>query len=285
VAAEVTKLASDIAGVLGEHITDYHCAEILGWGDQWQGHDKGSAGKWSGATPGKHTEGKLSNKTHLFRLGIEANGQGIDAVWRANSNNSGKPYAIVEAKSEIDLLKKMPAFLKKDPNSKRKPAIAGRLGVNGIPKAVELLEPYDDSKKATATPNAGGRAGRSGKPQSRPSPLAASMKPSNIVVQMSHEWIRQSIGSALDGKDSIINDVKKHGYSRHIFYAAMWTESAREHGAAVVNGTTADSSTHANHALPDTVHYQDHKVKEAVNQRKAALRKKYGNLPSLQAEA
>ena len=170
VAAEVTQLASNVAGVLGEHITDYHCAEVLGWGGQWQGHDKGTTGTWSGNTPDKDTEGKLSNRTHLFRLGIEFNGQGIDSVWRANSNNGGKPYAIVEAKSEVDLLKKVPAYFKKDPNSKRKPAIAGKLGVTGIPKAVELLEPYDGTD-ATSKPQGKGKpATKTGKRKQQTSP-------------------------------------------------------------------------------------------------------------------
>lgn len=291
VAAEVTKLASDIAGVLGEHITDYHCAEVLGWGDQWQGHDKGSAGNWAGATPGKNTEGKLSNKTYLFQLGLETNGQGIDAVWRANSNNNGKPYAIVEAKSEIDLLKKMPAFLKKDPSSKRKPAIAGKLGVNGIPKAVELLEPYDGAD-ATGKPMGGGKpAGKpsttsKSKPKTKPAESKQRRDNSQIFVQMSHEWIEKNIAGAVDF--SIAKDIKREGklvYSRHIFYVAMWTESAREHASAVVNGTTATSATHTNHKLQSNLHYQEGNVKDAVNQRKTALRKKYGNLPSLQAEA
>jgi len=294
VASEITKLASDIAGVLGEHISDYHCAEVLGWGAGWQGHDKGTAGTWAGEAPGKHAEGKLSNRTHLFKLGIESNGQGIDAVWRANSNNGGKPYAIVEAKSEVDLLKQKPAFLKKDPTSKRKPAIASKLGVNGIPKAVELLEPYDGAD-ATGKPMGGGKPG--GKP-SATSKSKARVKPSEdkqrrdnsqIFVQMSHDWIEKNLMGAV-GKSIAIDVSKKlplnhKNYSRHIFYVAMWTESAREHAAAVVSGTTANSATHINHKLQSNLHYQEGDVKGAVNQRKAALREKYGNLPSLQAEA
>lgn len=294
VAAEVTKLASDVAGVLGEHITDYHCAEVLGWGSGWQGHDKGSEGKWSGSAPGTHTEGKLSNKTHLFKLGLEANGQGIDAVWRAKSNNGGKPYAIVEAKSEVDLLKQMPSYLKKDPKSKRQPSIAGKLGVNGIPKAEELLEPYADNGAAGKPMGGGKPAGKPNKssgPKTKQKVTSDNSRRDNaqIFVQMSHEWIEKNLVGAV-GKAFAIDIGRKlpsnqKNYSRHLFYVAMWTDSAREHAKAVLNGVTADASTHADHALPSTVHYQDAKVKEAVNQRKTTLRKKYGNLPSLQAEA
>ena len=283
VAAEATKLASDIAGVLGEHITDYHCAEVLGWGNRWQGHDKGAAGKWAGEAPSKNTEGKLSNRTHLFRLGLETNGQGIDAVWRANSNNGGKPYAIVEAKSEVDLLKQMPGYLKKDPKSKRQPSITGKLGVNGIPKAVELLEPHADSSEGSISSTSVKKGTKKGGGNTIKSTQPSSTKKPEIIVQMSHEWIQKNlVGSVGALMDRVIQG---SGYRRHLFYVAMWTGSAQEHAKAVLNNTMADSSTHSNHDLPSAVHYQDVKVKEAVNQRKATLRKKYGNLPSLQAEA
>lgn len=283
VAAEVTQLASNVAGVLGEHITDYHCAEVLGWGGQWQGHDKGTTGTWSGNTPDKDTEGKLSNRTHLFRLGIEFNGQGIDSVWRANSNNGGKPYAIVEAKSEVDLLKKVPAYFKKDPNSKRKPAIAGKLGVTGIPKAVELLEPYDEASAGKTSTTSVIKKSKKGTGKASKSSKVLGENAPKIFVQMSHDWIEKNlfgaVGSALE------RAIRAGGYSRHLFYVAIWTDSAQEHAKAVLNGTTEDASTHASHALKPQLHNHENDVKAAVNQRKATLRKKYGNLPSLQAEA
>ena len=100
-----------------------------------------------------------------------------------------------------------------------------------------------------------------------------------IFVQMSHEWIAKNLVGAV-GKSIAIDAGKKltsnqKNYSRHLFYVAIWTESAQEHAKAVLNGTTEDGSTHASHALKPQLHNHENDVKTAVNQRKEALRKKY----------
>lgn len=96
--ASLDQLMNATTGVMGEHIADYHCYENLKWGSGWDGHDKGEGGTWT-TPPGKHVPGKLSNRSELFRLSAGSHGIGIDAVWRADSHNEGKPYAIVEAKA------------------------------------------------------------------------------------------------------------------------------------------------------------------------------------------
>ena len=103
----LTEITNEIVGISGEHIADYMCAfgSAFGWGKDWSAHDAGGKGRWSEGTPGKTKQGKLSaggkpKEPHvLYKLGDGANGTGIDAVWRANKNNGGKPYAIVEAKA------------------------------------------------------------------------------------------------------------------------------------------------------------------------------------------
>lgn len=89
-----------MTGVSGEHIADYICFKDNGWG-HWSAHDKGVAGKWFGRQPGRNAAGKLSNGGKLFKRLDPPNGTGIDAVWRANGKNNGKPYAIVEAKASV----------------------------------------------------------------------------------------------------------------------------------------------------------------------------------------
>nr|WP_240997855.1 hypothetical protein [Pseudomonas viridiflava] len=81
-------------GVSGEHIADYICAVEFGWGKDWDGHDKGSDGKWleglpSGSKLGKLSAGGNPKASHvLYKLTDGANGTGIDAVWRANPANN-----------------------------------------------------------------------------------------------------------------------------------------------------------------------------------------------------
>jgi len=89
-----------MTGVSGEHIADYICFKNNGWG-HWSAHDKGAKGKWIGRQPGRNAAGKLSNGGKLFKRLDPPNGTGIDAVWRANGKNNGKPYAIVEAKASV----------------------------------------------------------------------------------------------------------------------------------------------------------------------------------------
>lgn len=86
-------------GVMGEHIVDYYCAEELGWGKEWEGHDLGDEGTWK-IQPSATAFGKLNDEGILTKLSAIPHGTGLDGVWRATeANNLGKKYAIVEAKS------------------------------------------------------------------------------------------------------------------------------------------------------------------------------------------
>lgn len=105
----LAELTNEGLGVSGEHIADYICAEEFGWGKDWDGHDKGAEGVWLEGTPSASKLGKLSKggfpkeSNVLYKLTDPANGSGIDAVWKADpSTNSGKKFAIVEAKASKD---------------------------------------------------------------------------------------------------------------------------------------------------------------------------------------
>ncbi|MCJ8179366.1 hypothetical protein MRS45_25015, partial [Pseudomonas viridiflava] len=134
-------------GVSGEHIADYICAVEFGWGKDWDGHDKGSDGKWleglpSGSKMGKLSKGGSPKARHvLYKLTDGANGTGIDAVWRASpTTNDGKKFAIVEAKASRD--EDGPKFMRKASNTRR-PGVASKLGASGITDPSKLLEPLD----------------------------------------------------------------------------------------------------------------------------------------------
>lgn len=280
-------------GVSGEHIADYICAEKFGWGRAWKAHDKGIEGKWS-KEPSKDAPGKLSRGGKpkmpgvLYKLTDGSNGVGLDAVWRAEGHNDGKPYAIVEAKASADEDAKKFQRL-----TQRKPAIASKLGVSGTVDASELLEPRDEGAAARkpASGKPGGSKPSAGKPKAASAGSAGSTgsgaphvpagKPAGgkpVLVQMSTQWIEANLIAAV-GRP-LRNDVLLRGYSRHLFFSPLYHPCAAKHAEARASSLADDE-----HASHEAIHYGEVEVKAAVNKRKAALRKKHGNLSSLGHES
>lgn len=298
-------LTNEMAGISGEHIADYICAYDFGWGKNWSGHDQGEKGSWKGGIPGKDIPGKLSKggspkaKHVLYKLGDGANGTGIDAVWRAEGNNDGKPYAIIEAKATVD--EDAPKFHRK-PGNTRKPSVTSKLGVNAIGDASELLEPREEvgtesleEGKTSGSGKAGGKAGgKSGKPgkqaprgsqpggktgdaESRKDKKSAK----DVIVQMSHEWVQKNIKNAVDRAVALeFLEMGDAVYSRHLFFAPAYHSDATKVHLIAKRDKLPDDQ----HAEHKAFHYDDDEVKKAVNKRKTSLRKKYGELPSLKAE-
>lgn len=291
-------LTNEMAGISGEHIADYICAQKFGWGTGWQGHDDGSEGRWQDGTPGTATAGKLSKggspraQHALYRLSDGANGTGIDAVWRAGSHNGNKPYAIVEAKATKD--EDAPKFLRRLGNT-RKPSVTSTLGANAINDPSELLEPLEDEGAASSAKTGGGKSG-GGKAGSKSptgslprndggTPENSNTSKKSVIVQMSEEWIEvnmaKAVGTslAIDVLRKLAGDTKN--YSRHLFFSPAYhpSGSPMAHMQAVLKTLPAD-----HHATHDAFHYDENEVKAAINKRKASLRKKYGNLASLRAE-
>lgn len=298
------ELTNEIVGISGEHIADYICAYTYHWGTDWKKHDDGAQGRWSEGVPGKDKLGKLSKggspkEAHaLYKLDDGPNGTGIDAVWRAGGRNGGKPYAIVEAKATKD--EDGPKFAKL-PGSTRKPSIKSLLKHNAPdlnPKAEDLLEPMlDDEKGKPAAPQAGSSGGRSSKAaggrQKRgsggvtagtasapPAKPDAGKAPREILVQMSHEWIKENLERAVG--TAIKDDALLRGYSRHLFYAPYWHPSGSPKAHMDARRERKGPKDHESH---ESYHYDDAAVKAAVNHRKSKLRSKFGNLPSLKGES
>ncbi|VVM65861.1 hypothetical protein PS634_01542 [Pseudomonas fluorescens] len=271
-------------GVSGEHIADYICAVEFGWGKDWDGHDKGSDGKWLEGLPSGSKLGKLSAggspkaKHVLYKLTDGANGTGIDAVWRADpANNGGKKFAIVEAKASKD--EDAPKFMRKL-NNTRKPGVASKLGVSGLGDPSELIEPIendpdiaDGKKKKTLN---SGKASTQAKPASKKSPA----KSKQILVQMSIEWIGRNLDKAVKGNALVAQILASN--SRHLFYSPLYHSSLspKEHAEARLKGL--DEVDHRNH---NAFHYGEMEVKRFVNKRKKSLARKYGALETLKVEA
>ena len=285
-------ITNEILGISGEHIADYICAETFGWGKDWQGHDDGTQGRWTEGTPSKTKLGKLSKggspkAAHvLYKLSDGANGTGIDAVWRAEGHNGGKPYAIVEAKATRD--EDAPKFMRKI-NNTRKPSITSTLGVNGITDPSELIEPLEDEgqppspTQASRTSRRGGaQRGQASSPavSTSNSPVASSRgRIREILVQMSHEWIDANLDKSVE---KLAGDIRRRGYSRHLFFSPAYhpSGSPKNHMIAKSQGLAANA-----HGAHDAFHYDDAEIKAAVNKRKNNLRKRRGNVHNLKAEA
>ncbi|MCV4275610.1 hypothetical protein OH710_23480 [Pseudomonas capsici] len=271
-------------GVSGEHIADYICAVEFGWGQDWDGHDKGADGKWLEGLPSASKLGKLSAggspkaKHVLYKLTDGANGTGIDAVWRADpANNDGKKFAIVEAKASRD--EDAPKFMRK-PNNIRKPGISSKLGTSGVADPSDLIEPVEPNETSAKSKHQNVvNSGKKKKVVTSQGEVSASRR-KNLMVQMSREWIRENIDKAVGGKRSLAAQVMA-SHSRHLFYAPLFhvSMSPKEHAAAQLENL--DESAHQNHKA---FHYSELEVKGFVNKRKKSLAKKYGELGSLKVE-
>ncbi|WP_122435510.1 hypothetical protein [Pseudomonas viridiflava] len=268
-------------GVSGEHIADYICAVEFGWGKDWDGHDKGSDGKWLEGLPSGSKLGKLSAggspkaKHVLYKLTDGANGTGIDAVWRADpANNGGKKFAIVEAKASKD--EDAPKFMRKL-NNTRKPGVASKLGVSGLGDPSDLIEPVenDDAKGQNKASVVTGKK----QPAAKRSEQPTGLKTKVILVQMSKQWIFKNIRNAVPGPALAVQ--VRSSYSRHLFYTPLYhpSLSPKEHASARLNNSTDE--THKNHKA---FHYNDEEVKGFVNKRKRSLVQKYGSLETLAIE-
>lgn len=220
-----------------------------------------------------------------------ANGTGLDAVWRANSHNDGKKYAIVEAKASRN--EDAPKFLSKA-NNTRQPSVTSQFGANVAPvkNASELLEPIDEAPGKAKPGKPGGKKGKlgkTGKAKVRTNNQTAKQDKTNsdaksptgtksVLVQMSREWIDINIDKAVG---SIASDIRRTGYARHLFYSPAYHPSGSPAAHMKARLQNLLPSDHMDH---QAFHYNESEVRKAVNRRKASLRKKHGNLPSLKAE-
>lgn len=274
-------------GISGEHIADYYCAEKFGWGKQWNSHDHGGSGQWKGDKPGKTTVGKLSKggdpkMPHvLYKLRDGANGTGIDSVWRADGNNQGKPYAIVEAKASVDEDRRK---FNRIQTQGKKPAIASKLGVGGL-GAAALIEPLEESggieKKKKVIKSGKSKPGSSASSQKigAKKQTKQSAPTTEMLVQMSHPWIKKNIGKAV--ADDIADDIKFKGkkiYSRHLFFSPQYVPSALQHSKAL-----RERLPDGEHAVHDAIHYDENAVSNAVKQRINGLKEKHKDNANIQS--
>lgn len=231
----IKSLSNKLLGVLGEHMADYHCQEVKGWGQRAL-HDTGQI-----------NSAKLNDSGHLVQLWPPiARGRGIDAVWR--TPGATKPYAIVEAKASCNPTKSLHALL-------------GEAG--------------DKSDSSTGTQRSyGGRQGRSGSKGSGQDESAAIRQTNGKATQMGHGWIQRrllsiSLSNAKD-KAVLVRD-KQAAYSRHVLFFSV--PHAVSHAEALLQLAAQRPISHDFHSAHQATHeWGDAAIDKVVDNRAGLVR-------------
>ncbi|NWC11639.1 hypothetical protein HX776_22885 [Pseudomonas agarici] len=96
--ARFKQVNQKLLGVLGEHMADYYCQDVKGWGKEQAAHDNS-----------EKNPAKLNDQHRMVQLWpCIPRGRGIDAVWKPDGP---KPYAIIEAKASFNPAKSLGQLL------------------------------------------------------------------------------------------------------------------------------------------------------------------------------
>jgi len=207
--ARFKSLSQKVLGVLGEHMADYHCQDVKGWGAAaTASHDRGAV-----------NAAKLNDGGQLVQLWPTlVRGRGIDAVWR--THDSTKPYAVIEAKASYDPTKSLRALL-------------GEAG--------------DKTERGEGTssedPGAGG--GMRGKSSSKNSSKSTIRQTNGKATQMGHAWIRGKRLERAVGSDSVAQRIRRQGYTRHVLFFSL--PHAVAHAEALIKLTAQQAVSHDFH--------------------------------------
>lgn len=222
-------LSAKVLGVLGEHMADYHCQDIKGWGAKMH-HDANGV-----------NTAKLNDGGHLVQLWpCIPRGRGIDAVWRSGG---AKPYAIIEAKASFDPTKGLRALLG-EAGDKNEAGGSNRGGGSGR----------------------GGGAGRRGGGNGG---AASVRQTNGKVTQMSHDWIERRLPAALVRAPADLARLRRlrtAGYTRHVLFFSI--PQAVGHAEALIKLTAQQPVSHAFHAAHQaTREWGDNQLSQVVNDR------------------
>lgn len=239
-------MSNKVKGILGEHMADYHCQEVKGWGKNTATHDK------SGAI-NSHKLNDGGEMVELFSL--KSRGRGIDGVWK--TVGSSKPYAIIEAKCSQNPRLTMES-------SQLLSELLGDAGdKNGADKETVKqsgggLSGGKKSKKNPIKTNAQGGAMDTGGERSR--------DVKGKVVQMSHNWIRKRLPNAVKSSSVTSDQIKLAGYIRYVLFFTIPHVAA--HAKALIlktAGKATPDSSHASHEV--TKEWVDNQISMVVDNR------------------
>lgn len=211
----ITNLSNKFKGILGEHMADYYCQEVKGWGTST--HDK----------TGTKNSHKLNDNGEMVNLfSIKSRGRGIDGVWK-KSNSDAKPYAIIEAKCS------------QNPAASLRDLLGDANDKNGIDKSI---------------PQQQQRSGRTSRNRTNTSSTNRNLTlggekyrdSSGKVVQMSHHWITNRLVKSVGIKLAPII-LKKRRYERYvIFFSGL---QVVEHAVALIKFLSKQTVTDKEHSI------------------------------------
>lgn len=223
-------LSQKTMGVIGEHLADYHCQDVKGWGSPAK-HDLG-----------QHNPAKLNDKHEMVQLWpMRARGRGIDAVWKSSG---AKPYAIIEAKASYDPTRTLQALL-------------GEAG--------DKTEKSEGAAQGDPNANKSSRAGKRGSTKR----VDVTRQTNGKVTQMSHGWIEKRLPQALKtAPDDLaaFRRRKRDAYSRHVLFFSIPQAAAHAEAAILYTaGNKVDQSMHATHQV--TREWRDSEIEKVVDNR------------------
>lgn len=191
---------------IGEHVGDYYCQDVLGWGKKTgriAKHDEGGKGA------------KISDQGCLSRLTVEiaARGTGIDAIWE--TGNAYPHYAIVEYKARA------------------KPKTAGAM------KTLLVSESAQDADKKEARNKARREAKKAYKKELKRGNTSAIEPPQppklpQNIPKMSHKWIQQRVVRHKTLTPAVKRALNNLGnYSRHVIQVSTASGDGKTHREAL----------------------------------------------------
>jgi len=227
--ARFKRVSNKLLGVLGEHMADYYCQDVLGWGEGQAHHDQSEI-----------NTAKLNDGHRLVQLWPSiARGRGIDAVWKTNS---GKPYAIIEAKASFNPAKTLGQLL-------------GEAGDKNE---------RDTGKGESESGKGGGLQGKRGKA----TPTERRQR-NGKVTQMSHLWIKNRIAKAIGMNSPHLKTLKRagrSGYSRHVLLFSI--PHAAAHSEALILHAANSNVRHTMHSYHEvTKEWVDNQIERVVSGR------------------
>lgn len=225
--ARFKSLTQKVLGVLGEHMSDYHCQDAKGWGTKVP-HDQALV-----------NNAKLNDRGHMVQLWpCLPRGRGIDAVWK--TSNSAKPYAIIEAKASYDPTKSLNALLgeagdKNERSTQNTGGLRRRTGAGGQSAAGNSAVRQTNGKVTQM---------------------------SHLWIQARFERALSGRGQDLAN----LRRLKEAGYSRHVqFFSIPHAVAHAESLILHASGRSVQQSTHAAHDV--TREWLDNQISRVVNDR------------------
>jgi hypothetical protein len=175
-------MSQKVLGVLGEHMADFHCQDVKGWGEK-VAHDQSLV-----------NTAKLNDSGRMVQLWpVIARGRGIDAVWRSGGP---KPYAIIEAKASYNPAK----------------TLHGLLGEAG-----DKTERSGGSQKSYS---GGGRTGSKGNTQEAPPIRQLNGKVAQMGHTWIKNRLQKAVGSKSPDWP-ILRDRGRDVYTRHVLFFSV----------------------------------------------------------------